>query len=261
MGAGVSAHALAVLKGKPSTYELHTVENADGSRSYTPERAKIHAQIIASFLSGKRPNPSGTPQTTFLAGGPASGKSTLRRGHSELLPEDPVVVDPDEVKRRLPEFAALVGDPHSGSGTHYESSDIAHELYLQARKRGLDMIVDGAGNSSERIFADKIRQTGDAGYRTRVLYADAPVEVALERAERRRKSEGRATPEAILRNLHRGVSQRFGEVLEYAGADEVLLFDTGTDKEAIPVYERKDGRERVLDSARFKAFKEKGQSW
>lgn len=238
------------------------MENPDGTRSYTPQRSKVHAQIIASFLVGHSP-PEGTPTALFLAGGPASGKSTLRKGRPELTPGDAVVVDPDEVKKRLPEFAALAGDPHSGSGTHYESSDIAHALYLAGRKRGLNMVVDGAGNSDPGVFSGKIRETGENGYRTRVLYADAPVDVALRRAEDRRVAEGRATPEATLRNLHRGVSQRFDEVLGESDADEIMLFDTGGER-AIPVYERVKNRvpsERIHDPARLEAFKRKAISW
>jgi hypothetical protein len=74
---------------------------------YSSERIDLHAQIARALLQGAGAHPEDA-HAIFLAGGPASGKSTLlKQGHVKV-PADAVDVNPDIVKTMLPEYRALV---------------------------------------------------------------------------------------------------------------------------------------------------------
>src|SRR4051794_32284828 len=100
------------------TFDTHT--NAEGE--FTAQRRLIHAEIITGLL-GDAPARN-DPEIVFMAGGPASGKSTLAR--SSQRPERAVVINPDEVRERLPEYEGLVASRPQDAArmTHREASQV-----------------------------------------------------------------------------------------------------------------------------------------
>src|SRR6266498_1138887 len=104
----------------------------DGARIYRQERAALHEAWLGAELTGTPVDPPKQPSAIVMAGGPASGKSTLL-GTLDV-PRPHTAVDPDRFKQRIPEYASLVacGEPRAAEVTHEESSDLAGELLRRA---------------------------------------------------------------------------------------------------------------------------------
>lgn len=221
---------------------------------WTPEREALHDQIIGALLRRRKLNengepaildpegdelaaPEGTPRALFMGGGTASGKTTALRlaENQDVQPEDAAIIDPDEIKGMLPEYKAMVegGERYAASGVHEESSYLAKRLQREAVARGLNVIVDGTGDSQiknpdDEAEANKLRNKmrvfKDAGYQVSAFYVNAPVDVALVRATGRAMHTGRWVPKPEIESIHKGVSQRFQtEVL--SAVEEGLLSD------------------------------------
>ena len=229
-------------------------------QEWSYERKLLHDQIIDALLRRRQPNekgelaildpegeylaaPTGKPRALFMGGGTASGKSTALKldENKDVQPEDAVLIDPDEIKGLLPEYGEMVerGERYAASAVHEESSALAKRLQVEAMRRGLNVIVDGTGDSQvdadDPESAGKLRKKveafhgaqGDAtpeGYDVSMFYVNAPTEIALVRATTRAMREGRWVPKPEIESIHRGVSQRWQrEVL--AMIEEGVIID------------------------------------
>jgi hypothetical protein len=167
------------------------------------------AQKIVEAVQDKIDNHRGDKRALYLAGGNASGKSTAlySKDNAGLLRPDStnVEINFDLIKERMPEFRALAQahDIYGTDATHFESADIANRLMDEATKRGLNIIVDASGNSSNNTFKNVIKRHHDMGYRTDVLMVDAPIDVAMRDNIGRAMKTGRYVPAPILRRVHR----------------------------------------------------------
>lgn len=193
------------------TQELHSID-VGGKRVYTPERRELHDQIVASFVDGHSP-PAGQPRALFTAGGPGSGKSATLEQLD--VPEDAVTVNPDLVKAMLPEFKQLSAarDPESGPAVHEESSQLARRIADEARRRGLNVVMDGVGDSGTGKFVGKMRQMHDAGYHVTVAVSSLPLDEAHRRVEARARKSGRSVPADVVDDFYRTVPKRFQEYM------------------------------------------------
>jgi len=182
---------------------------AGGKGPYTPERTALHARIASLLLQGA-PSQS-KPQALFLAGGPASGKTSIVRAGGADMNAPAVDVNPDIVRTMLPEYDELVkrGDKAAAAKTHEEASHLSKMVANLAMARKQNILVDGTGNSGPGKFAGKVEAAMAAGYDTRVVYATIPTEEAVSRANARGKRSGRFVPEGYLRACHRDVSARY----------------------------------------------------
>jgi predicted ABC-type ATPase len=220
-----------MLAGKvPDTETAHRAKNPDGSLGhYSPERIALHSQIVRALFQGAGTHREDA-KAIFLAGGPASGKSTLVKGGDVHLPADAVDINPDTIKAMLPEYKALIdaGDKSASAKVHEESSHLSKLAMNLALLRKHHVIVDSVGNSEAGKFAGKIRATLDAGYETSVTYATVPTDVALARAETRAKKTGRHVPAGYLRASHRDVTIRFLDDISTMDGVAVRVFDTTT---------------------------------
>lgn len=147
--------------------------------SYTPERKKIHEEIIAKFFAGKKPEPN--PEIIFTGGLPASGKSSAigdRFGNH-------VNIDADEVKKLIPEYKGW-----NAGLTHAESCDICEDIFRRAIKGKYNIIQDGTlrgeGLTSELLGASK-----QSGYKAKLIFVDVSLKTALGRMLARLKSTKR----------------------------------------------------------------------
>lgn len=157
------------------------------------------------------------PVALFLAGGPLSGKTTvvesLLGAPDSIVPVDPVLVDPSEIRTELPEWAPLYEsrDPRAADAVEIESRHIALKLVVAAVQERRDLIIDGLGAGEPGQFAARLKALHDAGYDVRVLLVDTPTDTALERNEERALHTGLRIDPDRVRSLHAVVSQRFGE--------------------------------------------------
>jgi predicted ABC-type ATPase len=215
--------------------------------TWSKDRHALHDAAIAYYLDGKTP-PAGKKTALFFAGGTASGKSTALKRAPGLEPENAVHIDPDELKKWIPEYrqAALARDRYASSMAHEESSALAKRLYSEAVRRGLNVIIDGTGDSGGNKFLSKLEAAKKDGYDVSVFMVDAPTEVAVARSVLRGHKTGRFVPLEILRDTHSNVSKahltwRNSDVISSwqlwstadQGGDPVKMADGGAGKTVV----------------------------
>jgi len=220
---------------------------------YTPERREFHAATRAFFIGeGHQPPAGEKPMALFMAGGTASGKSSIvgkpkMDGSGEFkeglldVGEGNVLVNPDEIKPLSDEAQDLIksNDWRWAMLSHEESSYIAASIKKDAEEAGFPIVVDGTGDAqgpSERYpegkFMDKVRAAEAAGYRTKIVMVDIPTDEAIKRAKKRTEDEakeyggaGRKVSESAIRSLHKNVTQRHLEWRDMASDWEVWAND------------------------------------
>lgn len=275
-----------ILGDAKDTQEFHTVttRGQGGTRRYTPERKKLHDRIVDSLLRQRMevqnargetelhpdpngeflPKPEGAPRVLFMAGGTASGKSTALAldDNADVQPPGAVHIDPDEIKSMIPEYVQMVRaqDRYAASAVHEESSDIAKRLQAEAIRRGLNVVLDGTGNSGSGKFAGKMKDMKEAGYQIDAFYVNAPTEVAIERAIDRARKTGRWVPTPEIRNQHKNVSARFNDdikpLVEDGTINSIRMYDTGA--EPTMFASGGNGRFEIHDPALHDQFVAKG---
>lgn len=238
------------------TENAHRIKNADGSLgAYSPERIALHARIAQALFQGAGAHPEDA-HAVFMAGGPASGKSTLTRTGAVKLPKDYVDVNPDIVRTMLPEYEKLIaaGDKAASSKTHEEASHIAKMVMNLALARHHHVVVDGTGNSGPGKFAQKIRAAQGAGHKVSVVYATIGTEEAAKRAAKRAARTGRHVPEGYLRSSHRDVTARFRDDVQHMKGVHVQVFDTHGKRPKLIAMKTPNGPMEVRDRKRHRDF-------
>lgn len=183
---------------------------------WPPDRALSQRAAIASTLQGHEP-PLGTPTTVFMAGGSGAGKSTMKGSGANAISAqlDAPILNPDDFKKAIDEYAQLwdAGDEYAAWGAHEESSYMAAKALAAANDRGVNVIVDGTGDSGGTKFLDKVKAAEALGRNTKVVMVDIPTEEAIARATARAvdpasPSYKRFVNEAEIRRVHASVVDR-----------------------------------------------------
>lgn len=204
---------------------------------YKPERKALHRQIVKSFVAKAPPvDPTQKPTAVVMMGGPAAGKGTVLKhimGTDE--PADLVNVNPDDVKKQLPEYqkltAGLGTDPKSGKPksavdaaflTHVESSEVSKQVLASAVENRQNVMLDGTGKNL-KTFLPKIQKLKDAGYHVMLVMPHITAMDAQQRAINRAEHKGRYVPPEIVDRAHALISGNFRKVA--AQTDEFVLFD------------------------------------
>lgn len=236
-----------------NTQDLHTERGKYGWQ-YTPEREKLHQAIIEAYLAGHQPREA--KAMLFTAGGAGSGKTTALDVLPDVEPEDAVLIDPDDIKPLLPEYAKLMaeGDPRAVTLVHDESIDVATKLLRRVVKDGYSATMDGTGASP--MFLHRVETALDAGYEVHIVYFNTDVATAMKRIEERKKRTGRAVNASVAWDMHRNASRIFHEAYELGVAMDV--YDT-TGVMPVHVMHAEAGSDsEIRDQALFDAFLDKG---
>jgi predicted ABC-type ATPase len=217
----------------PETFTEITEGNAesrfqhkDANGHYTPEREALHRSIIEEQLAGH--SRSSDLTFHFMGGGPGTGKSSLLEQGLIATPPDAATVSADDAKERLPEYKELIaaGRPDLASAyVHEESSDIAHAIVTTAYDRGLNIVLDGCGDSEVEKLAGKVEKAREAGYTVEMTYATRPTEDALKSAHIRAAETGRSVPDGDLRASHATVSRTAVAALAAGVFDRIQVYD------------------------------------
>ena len=235
------------------TLDLHL----DRDGMLTLERSLLHEAILKDLFDGCSPAPQSS--VVFMAGGPASGKTTLAK--SLGLTPGTVVISVDDIRERLPEYPRWrdEGRRDAAELTHREASQIAKRALGIAIDRGVDVVLDGVGGEG---FAQKIGAVLRRGARCRVCYATVSVALALRREQKRFRATGRGVPAAVLRAKHAEVSRELDNVMQLK-VDLIEIYDT-SDMEPHLLARGPGGKGRealkVVDPDGYAAFLAKGDS-
>jgi predicted ABC-type ATPase len=230
----------------------HILQGADGQYRFTPQRAKLHAEIIEDTLKGAEPQAN--PRYNVMGGGPASGKSSMEKATPELA-KNAVLVNADEFKLALPEYAEM--GTKAAAHTHEESSYLVARATEESFARRLNVTLDGTGDASVAKLRGKIEAARDAGYTVHGHYISIPTDEAVDRAMARAAKTGRLVPEKTIRDTHRKVSAVLPEVLD--DFDSVVLWDNTTRPLRMVLEKPSGGSVRIVDAGLWDAFKAKAE--
>eukprot|EP00535_Pseudo-nitzschia_heimii_P001117 CAMPEP_0197173616 /NCGR_PEP_ID=MMETSP1423-20130617/476_1 /TAXON_ID=476441 /ORGANISM="Pseudo-nitzschia heimii, Strain UNC1101" /LENGTH=466 /DNA_ID=CAMNT_0042622453 /DNA_START=329 /DNA_END=1729 /DNA_ORIENTATION=- len=168
-----------------------------------------------------------TPWIVFTAGVYGAGKSHTIQKLQDLGCFPPrssfVGVDPDEIRRKLPEFSLYRSD-QAGELTQKEAGMVTELLTDIALSRGKNVVVDGSLRDAawheayfrslrSRFGSGGGSETGDdapsssSNLRIGILYVTAPTDEIYQRVERRGASTGRAVPPDLLERSMREVPE------------------------------------------------------
>jgi Zeta toxin len=189
--------------------------------NYTFERQKLQDAIIDSMLDavliedehGNVGTVPTKPFIVFTAGAMGAGKSytinkLVESGRFPLKAF--VIVDPDEIRRILPEYYIYIehNPERAGDLTRKEAGFIAEILTLAALQSGKNCVVDGSLRDHDwyieyfarlRIEYPKFMQA--------ILHVTAPREAVFARAAKRAEMTGRVVPEETLEKALRQVPE------------------------------------------------------
>jgi hypothetical protein len=167
-----------------------------------------------------------TPWIVFTAGVYGAGKShTIEKLQSlDCFPPKSsfVAVDPDEIRRMLPEFSLYRPDL-AGALTQKEAGMVAELLTDVALSSGNNVVVDGSLRDAawhegyfrslrSRFGSGHAKQDDENGETTKslrigILYVTAPIDEIYKRVEQRGASTGRSVPPEFLERSMREVPE------------------------------------------------------
>jgi len=177
--------------------------------TYVPSRAVVHEKIVQKYINPDTvakytPEPGQAPTLTILGGRGGSGKSWLTSNEGPIDTSKSLVIDNDEVKAELPEYAGW-----NAAQLHEEASDIVAMIDARAAQIGMNVVLDGtlkSQNIQKRI--DIYQAPPSHEYALEGFYMYASPETAATRALKRFKTDkedfsGRfVPPEVILGNTN-----------------------------------------------------------
>jgi predicted ABC-type ATPase len=227
---------------------------------FTPERAAWHDEVVQKAVEGI--SKSQDPMYIIMGGGMGAGKSTfLQNGGQYGIPtENRVFVDADQYKHDSPDSLAMEaeGDSRWAMFHHEESSYLSKRVAAAAMERGLDIVLDGTGDSHVSGVQRKIDMGHENGYKVVGRYVTVPTETAVARAEERGKKIGRVIPSPTIRTTHRGVSRVLPGLLE--NFDDVELYEVSERDSPKLIIRAGAGRDlEVVDQDGWDAFRAKAQ--
>lgn len=221
--------------------------------NYQKNRLSLHDDIVETLLYGMPAKKA--PESILMGGGSASGKSVATKiivtgfHHQE---EEVVVIDPDEIKRQLPEYEQLKthAPEQMADILHDESSDIAERLLGECISRKLNFIYDGTMKNLPKYQA-LIQRLKSNGYSISVVVVDIPLEEALKRAKDRYIVEGRLVPEDVIIESHTKVPETFYKIKD--SVNNYTLFDN-TELKLQVFAQKTDNLEIVISKERLRQF-------
>ena len=162
---------------------------------YSEQRQRFQDEIVDAMLSqaliedsnGEICSRPQSPWIVFTAGAMGAGKShTIRTlGRKKYFPlESFVLVDPDEIRRKLPEFDVYVKHCPEDAGelTRKEAGMIEEIAVEAALRHGYNVLVDGSlRNEWYEGYIQTLRKTYP-DLRIAILHVTAPREAVFRRA-------------------------------------------------------------------------------
>ncbi|HET7019020.1 MAG TPA: zeta toxin family protein [Streptosporangiaceae bacterium] len=246
----------AAAKAGLSNAELHTL---NGDRvTWTPERNKIHARIVADEYAKAAEVPC--DRQAIIAGGlGGSGKTTVLGEHAGIDRSKFLTINPDDFKETLAKEGLIADIPgltpmETTTLAHDESSVIARRLAVLAMADGKNIIWD-ITLSSKESGSGRAQELRTAGYEhIKGIFVDIPIDTSLARSEARHRRGheqfldghgfgGRyVPPEVIKRQADKDygtANRRTFEELK-SSLDDWVIYDNSVDGRPPVLIDRKD---------------------
>jgi len=214
----------------------------DGKLS--PERERIHQEIIKEYFEGKEPVKDGEDKYYYMTGGGSgTGKSNFVKNldnkyfdkefkYNEKTGQfdgNVIKIDADDLKSRIYE-KANDGRKFDASYLHEESSALSKRINAISMKMGYNTMLDSTGDGSPEKLLGKINQAKADGYKVVACYGTCSYEKALlNNLERYEKKLAKGDPtaryvrELDVVKLHNAVSNTLLADAKYF--DKVDLYD------------------------------------
>lgn len=229
---------------------------------YSEERKKLHDKIIKE-ITGVEGSSNGV--TYMLGGAPANGKSALV--DSGFLPHPPkaILLDPDMVKSKLPEYRAMIESKSkimvkkAAEFAHEESSYLVKKMQAILTAERKDFVLDGVNDGGFDKVKGKIEKLKEAGNRVRADYVSLDTNLSVKLAEARAKKTGRSVPMDFILDMNREVSVLVPKLLESKVIDELYLWDTNINGSARLILKQINGKLTILDQGLYDNFLSKAK--
>ncbi|WP_458413101.1 zeta toxin family protein [Schinkia sp. CFF1] len=224
---------------------------------YTKERHQLHEKIVDRIEMTSNSIGQGERPIAFLmGGGTASGKTTLRKTiiEKKLAAKNisAVMVDIDEIKEYIPEYASLkkTNPEKAASFVHKEAYDIGALLLRTLMKKRKNFIYEGT-MARTRKYKWLIKNLKKNDYEIHAYIVDVPLSIAIKRADERARVTGRKVPLPIIINTHKLVPRTFETIKGLL--DHYQIYDNQNQLTLIASHQS------ILNPTKYDQFLKKGK--
>jgi len=175
---------------EPRTYEKYRISGSGATAVYTPERQKIHQEIMEEILTeakikAAKPKDGEMPTFQILGGRGGSGKSTFERSKNPdtgVYSKDNVIsVDPDDLKERLAKRDPGGWKGWKAAAYHEESSDLSKMIMIAALQHKCNIVMDITMSNAD-VQINELKLAKSLGYKTGAYYMHVPKQESFRRA-------------------------------------------------------------------------------
>jgi hypothetical protein len=208
--------------------------------TYPPLREKMQDELIDHFCEGADPRGDQMlPWAVFTAGAMGAGKGYVtewmnQQGYMSM--KYFVTVDPDEMRKALPEWDAYVKHNAEAAGdlTQKEAGGVAELLGYKALRQRCNIIFDGSLRDHKWYteYFEMLRRQYP-GIRIMILHVEADLDEVLTRAEARGKETGRMVPREMLLASHEQVPKSVQALAPHADVVCKVLNHSGKHPEIV----------------------------
>ena len=203
-------------------YEQGIEELYKGGRKLAYEEMGLAVPINVLNRSVKN---QGEKIAIINIGPPAAGKSAI--ANPLAVKHNATIVDPDEAKKALPEFAGGIG----GNAVHGESKILSEAVKDLAIKRGDNLVLPKVGGDVNKIRT-QIKELQGNGYKVNLVLTDIDPDLAFVRMNERFLRKGRlintdaadayrGKPEITYNKLkEEGIADGYGKIDTTTGIGE-----------------------------------------
>lgn len=186
--------------------------------NYTRQRQLWQDTVVGSLIIRSEPKPM--PWLVYTCGGYGTGKGFSLGWMSEhgIFPlKDMVCIDPDHLKRVMPEWHQyIIQGKDAGSLCHAESAYMEEMVQALAMMNRQNIWIDGSLSNTEwykGVFQDLKERYPH--YRIAIFYIFATEEAARARIEARRRATGRGIPEEAVAPSLKGAKRSVVELTPF----------------------------------------------
>jgi len=190
------------------------------------QRLYVGASRLAWGDKPVPPNPTRMErQATIVLGPPAAGKSTIADPIARK--QGAIIVDPDEAKKVLPEYAGGIG----ASAVHEESSYLANLIEQIAMAKGANVVLPKVGGNVDSLKRLNTRLK-DAGYEIDIVDMKVSYGEARRRMFMRFVDTGRLIDPDYVRGVGEKPSQNYDILKQEGVADGYARIDNNGPRDA-----------------------------